>query len=142
MKTTFSLLCCLALLFCASSLQAATLRGADEYLVSPESYEGQIITLNVGFVRPSTFQNSQPDVICFNAKTHKFDNKFGGNIQIVVPKGESEHFASYYGMNPRGKSSRILSGTLLKNNNHWYVDFKNYGFSDKGKTPSLSGSSN
>lgn len=142
MKSTFSLLCCLTLLFCAGSLHASTLRGADEYLVSPETYDGQIITLSVSYVHPLNSPNNQPDVVSYNATTRTFNNKFGGIITVNVPQSESERFASFYGLNPHGMNSHILSGKLLKNNNQWYVDFKSFGFFDKNKSLGLTGSAN
>jgi len=113
MKTTSSLLFCLALLFCVGLLHASTPQGADEYLVAPWDYEGQTISLNVMFVRPARFQSPLADVIFYHAATITADRKLGGEILIAVPKTESEHFARFYGMNHHGRSSRILSGTLL-----------------------------
>ena len=113
MKTTASLLCCLALLFGAGSLHASTPQSADEFLVSPWDYQGQTIKLNVMFVRPAHFQSPLPDVIFYHAATLTVDRRPGGEMLIAVPKSESQQFAGFYGLNPHGRSSRILSGTLL-----------------------------
>jgi hypothetical protein len=112
-KTSTSIFCCLALLFGTGSLHASTPMSADEYLVTPGAYENQTIRLNVAFVRPVRFQSPLQDVMFYNAVTLTADRKPGGEILVAVPKDGSEHFAQSYGMNPRGKNSRILSGTLL-----------------------------
>ncbi|MEI8342297.1 MAG: hypothetical protein WCH43_12285, partial [Verrucomicrobiota bacterium] len=51
--------------------------------------------------------------IFYHAVTLTSDRKMGGEMLIAVPKSESEHFAKYYGMDPRGRSSLVLSGNLL-----------------------------
>ena len=113
MKTPPLILCCLALLFGASSVRASIPESADALLVSPWEYEGHTVKLNVAFVRPTHFQSPLEEVIFYHAMTLTPDRKQGGEILIAVAKKESEHFARYYGMDPHGRNSRILSGTLL-----------------------------
>jgi hypothetical protein len=113
MKTTPTLLCSLALLLGITSLKAATPMSADELLISPWDYEGQAVKLNVAFVKPTHFQSPLPDVIFYHAMTMTTDRRPGGTMLIAVPKAESERFARYYGLDPRGRNSLPLSGTLL-----------------------------
>jgi hypothetical protein len=113
MKTTSSILCGLALLICAGPLKASSPVSADGYLVSPWKYEGQTIKLNVVCVKPAHFESPLREVIYYHAMTMNVDRRFGGEILIAVPRSESEHFARYYGLDPRGRTSRLLSGTLL-----------------------------
>jgi len=118
MKTPPVILCCLALLFGAGSLLASIPESADGILVSPWEYEGHTIKLNVAFVRPAHFQSPLSEVIFYHAMTLTPERKLGGEILVAVPKKESEHFAHYYGMDPHGRNSRILSGTLLLAHRH------------------------
>ena len=87
--------------------------GADEYLVNPGNYEGQTITLNVVCVRPVHFQSPIPDIMFYHAMTLSSDRKMGGEILVAVPNDSSSQFAKYYGLDPRGRSSLVMNGTLL-----------------------------
>ena len=123
MKTTCSILFGIALLLGAGSMKAATPDGADAYLVSPWDYEGHTIRLNVVSVRPANFESPIPDIMFYHAMTETLEHKPGGEMLICVPKDESEHFARFFGMDPRNRNVRILSGTFrLAHHHHPHKD--------------------
>jgi hypothetical protein len=114
MKTRLiNLLCCLLCGSAAISM-ASDKRTADFYLTSPFTYEGQIVTVDVAFVKPIHWTSPFPGVAFFHTMTvNRGEYKPGGRILVAVPADKAVDFAKKYGTNFERADFNSLKGTFL-----------------------------